>query len=101
RQSYVSSSPTSYLTAPLASPLSNTSAPSSRPSSTHTVTGSSSRDAELVNPIHSLAFPARKQSPAQEVHILKVTDDVVKLEQGPMPEPLIHKVGASLAHAVP
>ncbi|KAI9069654.1 SAICAR synthase-like protein [Trametes sanguinea] len=94
RQSHVSSSPTSYLFVQHLCLV-------SRPSSTHTVTGFSSRDAELVNPIHSLAFPARKQSPAQEVHILKVTDDVVKLEQGPMPEPLIHKVGASLAHAVP
>ncbi|KAI0628112.1 hypothetical protein C8Q77DRAFT_1068655, partial [Trametes polyzona] len=98
RQSYASSSHASYLTA-LASPQSPMS-PASRPSSTHTV-GPNPRDSDVVNPIHSLAFSGGKQSPAQEVHILKVTDDVVELGQGPVPEPVLHKVGASLAHAVP
>ncbi|KAI8974762.1 hypothetical protein BD414DRAFT_497376 [Trametes punicea] len=100
RQSYASTSATSYLTAPLASPQLSMSASSSRPSSTHTI-GPSSRDVELVNPMHSLAFAPGKQSQAQEVHILKVTDDVVQLEQGAMPEPVLHKVGATLAHTTP
>ena len=60
------------------------------------------RDGDIVNPVHALAFPGGKQSPAQEVHIVKVTDDTVQLEKGPMPESVLHKVGASLAaHAVP
>ncbi|KAI0353998.1 hypothetical protein OH77DRAFT_1384186, partial [Trametes cingulata] len=104
RQSYVSTSPASYLTAPLASPSPHSpmASSSSRASSTHTVgPGPPSRDHDTVNPIHSLAFAGGKQSPAQEVHILKVTDDVVELGQGPVPEPVLHKVGASLAHAVP
>ncbi|OJT04907.1 Phosphatidylinositol 4-phosphate 5-kinase its3 [Trametes pubescens] len=87
RQSYASTSHTSYLTAPLGSPQ----------SPIHP----SSRDSDSVNPIHSLAFAGGKQSPAQEVHILKVTDNVVEIGEGPVPEPFLHKVGASLAHAVP
>lgn len=99
RQSYASTSHTSFLTAPLGSPQSPMMASSSRPSSTNTL-GPNARDSDTVNPIHSLAFPGAKQ-PAQEVHILKVTDNVVELGQGPVPEPVLHKVGASLAHAVP
>ena len=56
----------------------------------------------MVNPVHALAFAAAgKQSPAQEVHIVKVTEDTVQLETGPVPDSVFHKVGASLAHAVP
>ncbi|KAI0375996.1 hypothetical protein BV20DRAFT_931873, partial [Pilatotrama ljubarskyi] len=104
RQSYASTSPASYLTAPLPSPSPHSPMPSSssRPSSTHTLAPApASRDPDTVNPIHSLAFAGGKQSPAQEVHILKVSDDVVELGQGPVPEPVLHKVGASIAHAVP
>lgn len=70
---------------------------SSHPSSVNSVSPPP-REGDLVNPVHALAFP--KQSPAQEVHIVKVTDDSVQLERGPMPESVLHKVGASLAHNV-
>ncbi|KAH9846012.1 hypothetical protein C2E23DRAFT_745088, partial [Lenzites betulinus] len=98
RPSYVSSSHPSYLSALGSSPTAMS--PIARPSSTHAL-GPSPRDSDAVNPIHALAFAGGKQSPAQEVHILKVTDDVVELGHGPVPEPVLHKVGASLAHAVP
>ena len=86
RPSYVSSSPSSRIRQQLSS--SRASSVSSPP-----------RD-DLVNPVHALAF-ASGGSPAQEVHIVKVTDDTVQLERGPMADSLLHKVGASLAHAAP
>ncbi|KAI0816819.1 hypothetical protein BC628DRAFT_1334271, partial [Trametes gibbosa] len=98
RQSYASTTRTSYLSA-LAAPQTAMST-ASHPSSTHSL-GPNPRDSDLVNPIHALAFPGAKQSPAQEVHILKVTDDVVQLAHGPVSDPVLHKVGASLAHAIP
>ena len=63
------------------------------------VVSPSPRDSDL-NPIHALAFTG-KQTPSQEVHIVKVTDDSVKLERGPVPEPVLHKVGVALAQHVP
>ncbi|KAI0709664.1 hypothetical protein C8T65DRAFT_538776, partial [Cerioporus squamosus] len=70
-------------------------------SSHHASSSTHSRDGDVINPVHTLAFPGGKQSPAQEVHIVKVTDNTVKLETGPMPESMIHRVGASLVSAVP
>ena len=50
----------------------------------------------MMNPLHALAV---KNQP-QEVHILKVTDDSVHLQSGPVPEGLLHKVGNSLVNVV-
>ena len=96
RPNYVSSSPNhSHLAS---SPHSKS---SSRSSSSHTAP-SPYKDHDL-NPLHALAFAASsssKQSPPQEVHILKVTDSL-HLEAGPLPEAVLHKVGATLAQHVP
>ncbi|KAK7685374.1 hypothetical protein QCA50_011236 [Cerrena zonata] len=92
RQSIASTSVTSFLTAPQT-------AEHSRPASTRstsTVGPSSSRDHDMLNPLHAMAV---KHQP-QEVHILKVTDDVVHLQSGPVPESILHKVGNSIANAV-
>lgn len=92
RTHYVSSSPPTFLASPQprSSPLLST--PTMSPPA---------REGDLINPVHALAFPAGKQSPAQEVHIVKVTNDTVQLERGPIQESVLHKVGASLAHGVP
>ncbi|PIL31006.1 hypothetical protein GSI_05699 [Ganoderma sinense ZZ0214-1] len=75
--------------------------PSSRSSSSHTA--ASPRKDHDLNPLHALAFAASsssKQSPPQELHILKVTDSL-HLEAGPLPEAVLHKVGATLAQHEP
>lgn len=92
RQSIASTSVTSFLTAPQT-------AEHSRPASTRstsTIGPSPPRDLDMLNPLHALAA----KSQPQELHILKVTDDVVHLQSGPVPESILHKVGNSIAHAV-
>ncbi|CAL1698694.1 unnamed protein product [Somion occarium] len=73
---------------------------STRSSSAHTISPSSLRDSDVLNPIHALAIGAGTKNQPQEVHIVKVTDNVVHLQSGPVPESLLHKVGSSLVHAV-
>jgi 1-phosphatidylinositol-4-phosphate 5-kinase len=92
-----------YLTAP--QPAHSTHSRSAS-SSTHTL---SPRDSspEAVNPLHALAFGTHSKdrsansshSLSQEVHIVKVKDDRVQIRTGPVPEPFLAKVGASLVRA--
>ncbi|KAL4243635.1 PIPK domain-containing protein [Abortiporus biennis] len=98
--SAVSTSATSYLTAPQSAH--NSRPPSARlsqspSSSMHTL---NPKDTEGINPLHTLALNAANKSQPQEVHIVKVTDDVVHLHTGPVPESIFHKVGNSIVHAV-
>ncbi|THG94944.1 hypothetical protein EW026_g6618 [Hermanssonia centrifuga] len=90
RSSIASTSGTSFLTAPQSA--------ASPSSSTHTLTA---RDADGLNPIHALAFSSSHKTHSQEMHIVKVTDDLVQIRTGPVPEPLMHKVGSTIVHAVP
>ncbi|TCD61048.1 Phosphatidylinositol-4-phosphate 5-kinase [Steccherinum ochraceum] len=92
---YLQSATSSYLTAPQSAASTSSRPPSTRSSSAHTIGA-----ADGLNPIHALALGAANKSQAQEVHIVKVTDDVVKLQTGPVPDSLLHKVGHSIANAV-
>lgn len=97
----LASTSASYLTAPQPS-----SSPHSRSASSSTHTLGGARDSEHINPLHAIAFPSGKRtlsthSLPQEVHIVKVTDDRVHIRSGPVPEPLLCKVGASIVRAVP
>ncbi|THH27641.1 hypothetical protein EUX98_g6540 [Antrodiella citrinella] len=94
RQSVTSTS-ASYLTAPQSASGSASRPSSTRSSSTHTLNVS-----DGLNPIHTLALGAANKSQTQEVHIVKVTDDTVRLQRGPMPGSLLHKVGHSIADAM-
>ena len=74
---------------------------SSRSSSSHTV--SSPRKDHDSNPVHALAFaasPSTKQPTPREVHILQVSESL-HLESGPLPDAVLHKVGATLSQHVP
>ena len=84
RPSVVSAVPTSYLTAPQPS--------TSRSPSSYTLGPTSSRDAEPVNSLHTLALAS-----TQEVHIIKLTNDTVSLEPAPSVEKdhVLHRVGSS------
>ncbi|OBZ65594.1 Phosphatidylinositol 4-phosphate 5-kinase its3 [Grifola frondosa] len=91
---YASTSAASFFTAPLTSPLSLSS------SSVHTQNPNTPREPEAVNSMHALAFSAGSRTPTQEVHIVKLTDDTLRLETA-VPDSVLHKVGTSLAHPVP
>lgn len=96
RSSYVSSN--SYQTAPLGSP-SQASAMSSQ-ASLHTLAPRTPISPPL-NPLHLLATTQNTGDPSTAVHILKVTDNVVQLQSGDMPDQsLVSRVGRAITGAV-
>ncbi|KAH7929993.1 hypothetical protein BV22DRAFT_1001694, partial [Leucogyrophana mollusca] len=106
RQSLVSSSGASYMTArtaPLTPASHNSLSASSRSSSTQTLgpNPSPGHDAENINPLHAFGRQGGQNIHSQEVHIVKVTGDRVQLEAGPVPDSLFQKVGKSVMHVVP
>ena len=92
RQSVTSTS-ASYLTAPQTANGSGSRPSSLRSPSAHTLNLS-----DGLSPIHTLAIANKTQ--AQEVHIVQLTDDAVRLQAAPVPDSLLHKVGHSIAHAM-
>lgn len=78
--SAVSSSAASFQTAPL------TASSSMQPTP---------RDSNPVNPLHTLS---KRASQEQEIHILKVTDDTVRLANGPVQEAFFTRIMTSHTH---
>lgn len=74
--SAVSSSAASFQTAPLTAS-----------SSAQTI--NANREPNLINPIHNLS-----QRPSQEVHIVKVTNDTVRIEKGPVADSYFSRIMA-------
>ncbi len=102
RHSQLSTSATSasYLTAPQSAHLSSSS-PSRSTSSLHTLPATPiQRDPDSLNPIHPLARASPNKSQPHEVHIVKLTDDALHLQSGPVPDSLLHKVGHSIVTVV-
>ena len=99
RQSVTSTS-ASYLTAPQTTNGSSPSPSLSRPPSTRSSSAHTLNLSDGLNPIHALALGAANKSQTQEVHIVKVTEDAVRLQAGPVSETLLHKVGHSIANAM-
>lgn len=85
RQSTVSTSAASFLTAPQ-----HSSTFPSRNSSVHTLNSPQNKDNETIGPIHAFALPSKPSS--QEVHIVQVIDDTVCLETTSVSEPAFRKV---------
>ncbi|KAF8155900.1 hypothetical protein B0H34DRAFT_660090 [Crassisporium funariophilum] len=94
QHSIVSSSATSFRTAPLSASSRSSLALStnSHASSVHTV-GAMVRDIDSVNPVYTLAT-------SQEVHIVKVTKDKVEFESGPASESYLDKVQRNVRNAI-
>ncbi|KAI0918303.1 hypothetical protein AcW1_009781 [Taiwanofungus camphoratus] len=81
RHSVVSTSAGSYLTASQTYPNSLS---SSRSSSTHTLGPAASRESDNLASLHALALGHSPKASAQEVHIVKLTENGVSLQPGPV-----------------
>lgn len=100
RHSQMSTSATSYLTAPQSAQLSHSS-PSRSSVSVHTIPASPiPRDPDPLNPMHALSLGVPSKSQSQEFHIVQLTDDSVHLQSGSVPDSLLHKVGHSIVTVV-
>ncbi|KDR79870.1 hypothetical protein GALMADRAFT_222809 [Galerina marginata CBS 339.88] len=85
--SLITSSPTSYRTAPLtAGSRTSLALSTSSHSSVHTISATV-RESNAGNPTYGLP---------QEVHIVKVTNDTVQIEPGTVPDSYFEKIGKSV-----
>lgn len=96
RQSYISSSAASYQTARDSLPPGAHQSPS-RTSSINTL-GPHSESESDINPIHTAGRLANGPH-AEEVHIIKVTNDAVHVKTGPISNQFFNKIGNSLARS--